>query len=66
MGKKLKVESVLQTTEVFMALQIIGAIVFVAGAVIWCGNVFHFMPTVPLLGWGVMFVGGAIWKKGKA
>lgn len=49
-----------------MALQIIGAIVFVAGAVIWCGNVFHFMPTVPLLGWGVMFVGGAIWKKGKS
>jgi hypothetical protein len=46
-------------------MQIVGAIIFVIGAVIWCGNVFGFMPTVPLLGWGVMFVGGAIWKKGK-
>jgi len=47
-------------------MQIIGAIIFIVGVVIWCGNVFGFMPTVPLLGWGVMLVDGAIWKKGKA
>lgn len=49
-----------------MALQVIGAIVFVAGAVIWLGNVFGFMPTIPLLGWIVMLIGGAVWKKGKS
>jgi len=47
-------------------MQILGAIIFVAGAVVWCGNVFGFMPTVPLLGWIVMAIGGAVFKKGRA
>jgi len=26
----------------------------------------HFFPTFPMLGWGIMFVGGLIMKSGKA
>jgi hypothetical protein len=45
-------------------MRIVGMIVIGIGALIWCGNVFHFMPTIPLLGWGIMFVGGMIMRSG--
>ncbi len=47
-------------------MQIVGAIVFLLGAFLWCGNVFHFFPTFPFCGYIVMIIGAALWKKGKA
>ncbi len=46
-------------------MQILGYVVIALGALIWCGNVFHFFPTFPLAGYITMFVGGIIVKKGK-
>lgn len=48
-----------------MVLQIIGGITFVVGAFLWCGNVFHFFPTIPLAGYVTMLIGGALFGKGK-
>ncbi len=45
-------------------MKIVGGVVFVAGAFIWCGNVFGFFRTMPFLGWIIMLVGGAIFKAG--
>jgi len=47
------------------ALSIVGAVVFVAGAGLWVGNVSTLFPTFPLAGYLTMLVGGAIWKAGK-
>jgi hypothetical protein len=43
----------------------VGGLVFVAGAFIWCGNVFGFFPTYPMVGYLTMLVGGAIFGWGK-
>lgn len=45
-------------------MRIIGFVVMAIGAVLWCGNVFHFFPTFPLAGYLTMAVGGFIMKKG--
>lgn len=45
-------------------MKIVGMIIIAIGAVIWCGNVFHFFPTFPLAGYITMAVGGFIMKKG--
>jgi hypothetical protein len=45
-------------------MAILGGIVVAVGAVLWCGNVFHFFPTFPLAGYGTMLLGGAIMKAG--
>jgi len=43
----------------------LGAIVFVAGVFLWCGNVFGFFPTFPLEGYLTLVVGGLVFKTGK-
>jgi hypothetical protein len=43
----------------------LGAVVFVAGAFLWCGNVFRFFPTFPFVGYLTMVVGGLVFKAGK-
>lgn len=45
-------------------MQIAGGIVIAVGAVLWCGNVFHFLPTFPLAGYLTMAAGGFIMKMG--
>ena len=47
-------------------MQILGIILMVVGAVIWCGNVFHFMPTFPMAGYLTFALGAFIAKKAKA
>ncbi len=42
--------------------KIFGGIIIALGAVLWCGNVFHFFPTFPLAGYATMVVGGIIMK----
>jgi len=44
---------------------VLGAIIFVAGVFLWCGNVFRFFPTFPFVGYGTAFVGGLIFKAGQ-
>ena len=46
------------------ALKIIGAIVFAGGVFLWCGNVFGFFPTFPLVGYLTAIAGGALYRKG--
>ncbi len=46
-------------------VQIIGYVIIAIGAVLWCGNVFHFFTTFPLAGYVTMVVGGIIAKKAK-
>ena len=41
-----------------------GAIVFVAGVFLWCGNVFGFFPTFPLVGYLTAALGVVIYKAG--
>jgi len=48
-----------------MHMQIIGGAVVALGAFLWCGNVFHFFPTLPLAGYGTMVLGGWIMKGGR-
>lgn len=43
----------------------IGAIVFVAGVFLWCGNVFRFFPTFPLVGYVTALIGAGIYGAGK-
>ncbi len=45
-------------------MKIIGGIVVALGIFLWCGNVFGFFPTIPMLGYGVIVFGGFITKKG--
>lgn len=47
-----------------MILKIVGGIVFAAGVVLWCGNVFGFLPTFPLAGYITILIGGAIFRAG--
>jgi len=42
-----------------------GAIVFAAGALLWCGNVFGFFVTFPFAGYLTLLAGGAIYKAGQ-
>jgi len=44
--------------------KVIGGVIFVGGAFLWCGNVFRFFPTVPLAGYVTMAIGGIIMRKG--
>ncbi len=44
---------------------ILGGAVMVLGGFLWCGNVFHFFPTLPLAGYGTMVIGGMIMKAGR-
>lgn len=46
-------------------MTILGGIVIAVGAVLWCGNVFGFFPTIPLAGYGTMLLGGIIMKAGR-
>jgi hypothetical protein len=43
----------------------LGALIFVAGAVLWCGNVFGFFVTFPFAGYLTLLVGGATFKAGQ-
>ena len=43
-----------------LALKGVGGLIFVVGAILWCGNVFHFFPTFPFAGYITMAIGGAI------
>lgn len=45
-------------------VQIVGAIVTVAGAFLWIGNVAGFFPTFPGAGYIGLVIGGAIWRGG--
>ena len=42
-----------------------GALVFAAGALLWCGNVFGFFVTFPFAGYLTLLAGGAIYKAGQ-
>lgn len=43
---------------------LVGGLIVVLGAFLWCGNVFGFFPTFPLVGYITMAIGGAIWRFG--
>jgi len=43
----------------------LGAIIFVAGAVLWCGNVFGFFVTFPFAGYLTLLAGGATFRAGQ-
>lgn len=45
-------------------MRVIGFLVFVLGASLWCGNVFRFFPTIPFAGYLTMLVGGMMLKSG--
>jgi len=45
-------------------MKILGIIVVVVGIFLFCGNVFGFFPTFPLVGWGTILLGGWIMKQG--
>jgi hypothetical protein len=45
-------------------MKIVGGIIFGAGVILWCGNVFGFLPTFPMVGYLTMLVGGGMWKNG--
>ena len=45
-------------------LKVLGGIVFAGGAVLWCGNVFGFLPTFPLAGYLTMLLGGWLFRTG--
>ncbi len=49
-----------------MAVALGGGAIFVLGIVLWCGNVFGFLPTVPGAGYITMAIGGAIWRFGSS
>ena len=42
-----------------------GVLIFVAGAFLWCGNVFGFFVTFPFAGYLTLPVGGAAFKAGQ-
>ena len=43
-----------------LVLKGVGGLIFVAGVILWCGNMFRFFPTFPFAGYITMAVGGAI------
>ena len=43
----------------------LGAVVFAAGVVLWCGNVFGFFRTFPFAGYLTALVGVVLYKAGK-
>jgi len=43
----------------------LGATIFAAGAVLWCGNVFGFFVTFPFAGYLTLLVGGFTFRAGK-
>ena len=43
----------------------LGAIVFVAGVFLWCGNVFGFFRAFPFAGYLTLIIGGVIYKAGQ-
>lgn len=47
-----------------MALKLIGGVVFALGVVLWTGNVFGFLRTIPFVGYLTMLAGGAMFKAG--
>ena len=47
-----------------IGMGLVGGLIFVAGIVLWCGNVFGFLPTLPGAGYVTMLVGGALWRFG--
>ncbi len=48
-----------------MLVMVLGGIVFAAGVFLWCGNVFGFFPTLPLVGYGTAVVGAITYRTGK-
>ena len=48
-----------------MAVQILGGLIFVAGAIFWLGNVLRFYPTFPGVGYITMMIGGGLWGFGQ-
>jgi hypothetical protein len=42
----------------------VGAVLFLGGAFLWCGNVFGFYPTIPGAGRVTMLIGGALFVLG--
>jgi hypothetical protein len=47
-------------------VQILGALIVVAGAFFWTGNVFGYHRTFPGLGYIVLTIGGMVWRGGAA
>ena len=47
-----------------IGMGLVGGLVVVVGAFLWCGNVFGFFPTFPMVGYITMAIGGAIWRFG--
>ncbi|MCA9801634.1 MAG: hypothetical protein KC777_06585 [Cyanobacteria bacterium HKST-UBA02] len=45
-------------------MKYIGLAILIAGAFLWCGNVFGFFRTFPLCGYLVMALGGFLMKQG--
>ena len=43
----------------------LGGLVFVAGVFLWCGNVFGFFPTFPMVGYITAAVGAMIFGWGR-
>ena len=43
-------------------MKVLGGIIFAAGIFLWCGNVFGFFPTFPLVGYLTMMAGGGLYK----
>jgi hypothetical protein len=43
----------------------LGALIFVAGAVLWCGNVFGFFVTFPFAGYLTLVAGAPTFKAGQ-
>lgn len=49
-----------------VVMKILGIIVMIAGVVVWCGNVFGFMPTFPLAGYITFAIGAFMMKQGSS
>jgi hypothetical protein len=55
-----------KTLEIMRSLVIaLGAVIFAAGAFLWCGNVFGFFVTFPFAGYLTLLVGGFTFRAGK-
>lgn len=47
-----------------IGVDLVGGLIVVVGAFLWCGNVFGFLPTFPMVGYITIAIGGAIWRFG--
>lgn len=47
-------------------MKILGLLVVIVGIFLWCGNVFGFFPTFPMVGYLTAVCGGWIMKSGSA